>query len=50
VRKQTGVTALHVTHSPREARRLADRLLVLDGGVHELPLAARDTGETTRLA
>lgn len=32
VRKKTGVTALHVTHSLEEARRLADRILVLEGG------------------
>jgi ABC-type sugar transport system ATPase subunit len=32
VRRQTGVTALHVTHSRREAERLADRLLQLEGG------------------
>lgn len=33
VHKQTGVTVLHVTHSRTEARRLADRLFVLDAGV-----------------
>ena len=30
VQRQTGVTTLHVTHSLTEARRLADRLFVLD--------------------
>jgi ABC-type sugar transport system ATPase subunit len=40
VQRQTGVTALHVTHSPAEARALADRLLVLqDGAVREAPPA-----------
>lgn len=33
VQRQTGVTALHVTHSRAEARALADRLLVFDTGV-----------------
>jgi ABC-type sugar transport system ATPase subunit len=32
VRRQTGVTVLHVTHSRAEARRLADRLFVLENG------------------
>ena len=32
VQQQTGVTTLHVTHSRREASRLADRILVLDDG------------------
>ena len=35
VRRLTGVTTLHVTHSLTEARRLADRLFILDGaGLH----------------
>jgi ABC-type sugar transport system ATPase subunit len=39
VRQQTGVTALHVTHSPTEARRLADRLFLLrDGIIKPAPL------------
>jgi ABC-type sugar transport system ATPase subunit len=33
VQRRTGVTTLHVTHSLTEARRLADRLFVLVGGV-----------------
>jgi molybdate/tungstate transport system ATP-binding protein len=33
VQRRTGVTTLHVTHSLTEARRLADRLFVLAGGV-----------------
>jgi ABC-type sugar transport system ATPase subunit len=33
VQQRTGVTTLHVTHSLTEARRLADRLFVLEGGV-----------------
>lgn len=32
VRKQSGVTILHVTHSLSEARRLADRVLLLEEG------------------
>jgi len=32
VQRQTGVTALHVTHSTAEAEKLADRVLVLRGG------------------
>ncbi len=36
VQRQTGVTALHVTHNLSEAKALADRLFVLKGGViHE---------------
>ncbi len=36
VQRQTGVTALHVTHNLSEAKALADRLLLLKGGVvHE---------------
>jgi ABC-type nitrate/sulfonate/bicarbonate transport system ATPase subunit len=30
VQRLTGVTTLHVTHSLTEARRLADRLFMLD--------------------
>lgn len=33
VQKQTGVTALHVTHSQIEAKKLADRLLLLKEGI-----------------
>lgn len=33
VQKQTGVTTLHVTHNLGEAKRLADRLFVLQKGV-----------------
>jgi len=41
VRRDTGVTVLHVTHSAGEARRLADRLLVLrDGVLREEELSA----------
>lgn len=37
VRDQTGVTALHVTHSTSEMKRLADRLLLIrDGAVRQL--------------
>jgi len=32
VREHTGVTTLHVTHNVEDARQLADRLLVLEGG------------------
>lgn len=32
VQRQTGVTTLHVTHSTAEARALAQRLLVMEGG------------------
>jgi ABC-type sugar transport system ATPase subunit len=35
VQRQTGVTALHVTHNGGEARQLADRLFVLRDGVVE---------------
>ena len=38
VREATGVTALHVTHSSSEARRLADLVFVLkDGVLKEVP-------------
>jgi len=38
---RTGVTTLHVTHSREEARRLADRLFVLENGaVRETPIVA----------
>jgi ABC-type sugar transport system ATPase subunit len=33
VRKATGATVLHITHSREEARRLADRLFVLEAGI-----------------
>lgn len=32
IRRQAGVTVLHVTHSRAEARRLADRVFVLENG------------------
>lgn len=32
VQQQTGVTVLHITHHPAEARRLASRLLLLENG------------------
>ena len=32
VHRQTGVTALHVTHSAAEAKKLADLILLLEGG------------------
>jgi molybdate/tungstate transport system ATP-binding protein len=36
VQKETGVTALHVTHNPDEARELADAVFVLrDGKIYE---------------
>jgi ABC-type sugar transport system ATPase subunit len=38
VQRLTGVTTLHVTHSLTEARRLADRLFILDpAGLREIP-------------
>lgn len=40
VQRQTGVTALHVTHSTLEAEKLGDRLLYLrDGRITETPVA-----------
>jgi ABC-type sugar transport system ATPase subunit len=43
VQRQTGVTTLHITHSPREARKLADLLLLLkDGAVRETPISELD--------
>jgi ABC-type sugar transport system ATPase subunit len=33
VRKRTGVTSLHVTHSREEARRLADKVFVIRAGI-----------------
>lgn len=39
VRKETGVTTLHITHSLQEAKSLCDMLLVMeDGGVVELSM------------
>jgi ABC-type sulfate/molybdate transport systems ATPase subunit len=32
VQRRTGVTTLHVTHSLSEARKLADRLFVIEQG------------------
>lgn len=44
VQKQTGVTALHVTHSRGEARALADQLFLLhDGTVREAAVADLET-------
>jgi ABC-type sulfate/molybdate transport systems ATPase subunit len=41
VQRQTGVTALHVTHSRAEARALADRLFLFDkGSLREAPPAS----------
>ncbi len=49
IHQRTGVTALHVTHSLREARRLADRLLVLEDGRIELrPLNDQPPAERIR--
>ncbi len=39
VQRQTGVTALHVTHNLSEAKVLADRLFVLRGGTISESLA-----------
>ena len=47
VQRRTGVTTLHVTHSQSEARRLADRLLVLyDGKIVEAADKKSATGFT----
>ena len=41
VQRQTGVTALHVTHSRAEARALADRLFLYEqGALREVPAAS----------
>lgn len=49
IHQRTGVTALHVTHSLREARRLADRLLVLeDGRIEPRPLEPHAAGMAVR--
>jgi molybdate/tungstate transport system ATP-binding protein len=46
VQRLTGVTTLHVTHSLGEAKKLADRLLVLKNGcIEEVPPAARPGGD-----
>jgi molybdate/tungstate transport system ATP-binding protein len=46
VQRLTGVTTLHVTHSLGEAKKLADRLLVLKNGcIEEVPPAPRPGGE-----
>jgi molybdate/tungstate transport system ATP-binding protein len=46
VRRQTGVTTLHVTHSLSEARALADRILILkDGTVSEQAPPPESSGE-----
>ena len=49
VQRQTGVTALHVTHSRVEARALADRLFVFEqGALREAPASAlRDAPATS---
>jgi ABC-type sugar transport system ATPase subunit len=45
IQKQTGVTALHVTHSLLEARALADRVLLLrDGAVRDVAPSELPTG------
>lgn len=45
VQRQTAVTTLHVTHSLREARRLAGRLFLFQAGqVREMPAEERPTG------
>jgi len=45
VRRRTGVTTLHVTHSEAEAAKLADRLLLLKNGVIEdVALDSRSNG------
>lgn len=45
VQKETGVTTLHITHGHSEARRLADRVLIMeDGAVREDDLPARGSG------
>lgn len=42
VQRETGVTALHVTHSAAEAQQLGNLLLVLEmGRIGEIPAAAR---------
>jgi ABC-type sugar transport system ATPase subunit len=47
VQRLTGVTTLHVTHSLTEARKLADRLFVLDkAGVREVAVAPPVTTES----
>jgi ABC-type sugar transport system ATPase subunit len=49
VQRRTGVTTLHVTHSMTEARRLGDRLFVLERtGVREAPVppSPTDGGES----
>jgi ABC-type sugar transport system ATPase subunit len=51
VQRQTGVTTLHVTHSMYEARKLADRLLVLNHGTaEEQPVAARQGADAAPAA
>lgn len=44
VQRKTRVTTLHITHSPAEARQLADQLLILkDGKIHQAELEELDT-------
>ncbi len=46
VQRVTGVTTLHVTHSLGEAKKLADRLLLLKNGcIEEVPPEPRPGGE-----
>jgi len=42
ISRETGVTTLHITHNLHETRRLADRVLRLDGGVVREEPAAED--------
>jgi molybdate/tungstate transport system ATP-binding protein len=48
VQRLTGVTTLHVTHSLTEARRLADRLFVMEQGVIREESAAPADSEAIR--
>jgi ABC-type sugar transport system ATPase subunit len=51
VQRLTGVTTLHVTHSLTEAKRLADRVLLLkDGRVEDLVLPPPGPSESIREA
>jgi molybdate/tungstate transport system ATP-binding protein len=50
VQRLTGVTTLHVTHSLTEARRLADRLFILEAGIlREVPVVSEsETSESIK--